>query len=145
MTGFFGIGIYYSKNNQNLGSLFRTAYSLDASYIYTIGRKYSTQASDTTKTMCQIPYYHYDNMGHFLDSVPKGSRVVGIEISEDSRPIKNYIHPKRACYLLGNEGTGIPNSLLDHCHDIVELPGKHCHNVAVAGACTLMDRVNKLN
>jgi tRNA G18 (ribose-2'-O)-methylase SpoU len=139
----FGIGIYYPKNKLNLGTLFRSAYSFGASYTYTIGRKYSTQCSDTVKSINQIPHYHYFNTDDFLDHMPKSSRLIAVELDENAKPIKNFCHPKQACYLLGSEGMGIPKTLLDQCYQIVQLPGTYCHNVSVAGSIILFDRINK--
>lgn len=143
MRGFFGIGIYHSNTQENLGTLFRTAYNFQASYTYTIGRKYKTQSSDTVKSMKSIPHYHFLTGDDFINNIPNGCRLIGVEINEESRPIKNFVHPERACYLLGNESMGIPNSLLDQCYSILELPGVNCHNVAVAGALCMFDRINK--
>ena len=143
MRGFFGIGVCHFKTEENIGTLFRTAYNFGAAYTFTIGRKYRTQASDTVKSVKSVPYYHFTTVDDFINNIPMGCRLVGVEINDESKPIKNFVHPEQSCYILGSETMGIADSLLDQCYSIVELPGKHCHNVAVAGSLTMFDRINK--
>ncbi len=42
-SGYFGIGIYQAKRFENVGVLWRGAYQLGASYIFTIGKRYRRQ------------------------------------------------------------------------------------------------------
>lgn len=50
MSGYFEIGIFHSKTEQNIGTLWRSAYQLGASGIFTIGKRYKEMSSDTYKT-----------------------------------------------------------------------------------------------
>jgi len=47
--GFFGIGIQNIKTESNIGTLWRSANILGADFIYTIGKRYKKQSSDTMK------------------------------------------------------------------------------------------------
>jgi tRNA(Leu) C34 or U34 (ribose-2'-O)-methylase TrmL len=44
---YFEIGIYHPKTRNNVGTLWRSAYQLGASGLFTIGRRYERQSSDT--------------------------------------------------------------------------------------------------
>ena len=57
-TEFFGIGIQNGKTPENLGVLWRTAQNLGASFIFTIGNRYDSQACDTKNSVKSIPYFH---------------------------------------------------------------------------------------
>ena len=48
---FFGIGIQNGKTPENLGVLWRTAQNLGASFIFTIGNRYASQACDTKNSV----------------------------------------------------------------------------------------------
>jgi len=139
--GYFGIGVYHSKNSVNIGTLWRTANIFGADYIFTIGRRYKGQASDTMKTPRLIPLYHYDTFDEFKKNLPWGCRIVAIEITPDAKHLKNFLHPKQACYVLGAEDTGIPEDILKKCNDVVQLGGEYCMNVATAGSIVIYDRV----
>jgi tRNA G18 (ribose-2'-O)-methylase SpoU len=139
--GFYGIGIYHPKTSSNVGTLWRTANILKASFIYTIGRRYKHQCSDTMKTLRHIPLYHYTDFDDCKNHLPKGCRLVAIEITPNAKMLNNYSHPQQACYLLGAEDSGIPKDVLDKCHDVIQLGGSHCMNVAVAGSIVIYHRM----
>ena len=48
--GYFGIGVFHGKNEQNIGTLWRSANIMGADFIFTIGKRYSRQCTDTMKT-----------------------------------------------------------------------------------------------
>jgi len=139
MRGHFGIGIYYPKYNVNTGTLWRSAHIMGADYIFTVNRRFTHQKSDTTKAYKHIPMYYYEDWDKFV--LPANTQLVGVETC--GRDIKGFVHPERACYLLGAEDTGIPKKILDKCSHVIKLPGKYCLNVSVAGSLVLYDRMNK--
>ncbi len=140
---FFGIGIYQPKTTHNIGTLWRTAYILGASYIFIIEGKYKHQSSDTVKTWAKIPFYRYTDFDHFYNSLPYASQLVGVEMNEKSEPITTFVHPPRAAYLLGAEDNGLPPKVIERCHHLIQLPGERSLNVAVSGSLVIYDRIQK--
>lgn len=47
--GFFGIGIFRGKVEMNHGTLWRTAYQLGASFVFSLGARFEKQSTDTMK------------------------------------------------------------------------------------------------
>ena len=142
--GYFGIGIENTKNAMNVGTLWRSANILGASFIFTIGRRYKRQSSDTLETWRHIPLFTLDSFEEFYKfALPYDCRLVGIEMEERATPIKEYKHHQRAVYLLGSEDNGLSKNAIDTCHDLIVLPGKFSLNVAVAGSLVMFDRINK--
>lgn len=142
--GYFGIGIYNGKNVSNIGTLWRSAAILGADFIFTIGKRYQKQCSDTMKTPRHIPLYHYENWDDFFKHVPYGCPVVAIELDEKSVPLEKYHHRERCIYLLGAEDSGIPKKILEKCVDKVQLLGDYCMNVSTAGSIVMYDRAVKI-
>ena len=142
--GYCGIGILRFKRDHNIGTLWRSAYILGASYIFTIGKSYKKQTSDVLKTWSKIPLFHYDTFEDFRKNLPYDCRLIGIELDERSTPLKDFEHPKRCVYLLGAEDNGLPPKVLDQCHGLIQLPGTNSLNVAVSGSLVLNDRVEKI-
>lgn len=140
---YFGIGVYKPVNQENIGSLWRTAYVFNASFIFIIDAKYKKKSTDVLKVWSRIPLFQYDSIESFLGSVPYSCKLVGIEMDNTAAPIKEYNHPSRAVYLLGSENNGLPKAVKQKCHDLIYLPGETSLNVAVAGSITLFDRINK--
>lgn len=138
---FFEIGVYNPRNSVNIGTLWRSAYQLGAAGIFTIGRPYRKQSSDTAGTLDRIPLRHYPSFEDFLDTRPVGSLLVGIEIG--GTPLGEFTHPDRAIYLLGSEDTGLPEKALAVCNHIISIEAIRSisFNVAVAGSIVMYHRL----
>lgn len=141
--GYFGIGIERSKDVFNVGTLWRSAQILGASFIFTIGRRYDRQVTDVLKSWRHVPLFHYATFATFFEALPRESRLVGIELCPQATPIATYVHHERATYLLGAEDHGLTKEALNRCHDLIVLPGEMSLNVATAGSIVMFDRIQK--
>jgi len=142
-SGYFGIGIQCAKTELNWGTLFRTAQLFGADFLFLIGRRFKRQASDTMAAHHNIPTYDFTDFEDFNTHRPIGCRLIGIEMCREAIPLYEFLHPKRACYLLGAEDHGLTREAIEHCQSIVKLPGDCSMNVAVAGSIVLYDRITK--
>lgn len=142
--GFCAIGVYQGKTEHNIGTLWRSAYILGASYIFTVEKKYKKQTSDVIKTWSRIPLFHYPTIDDLFSNIPYDCRVVGVEITPDAEELHTFAHPKRAIYLLGSENNGLPQSVLEKCHFVIRLKGNSSLNVGVTGSIILYDRACKI-
>ncbi len=143
-NGFFGIGIMNNADELNIGTLWRSAFILGASFIFTVDKRYKKQGSDVTKSWQKIPLYHYDDLNQLMGNIPYDTQIIGVEMNEKAIPLKDFKHPHRAIYLLGNEQNGLTPEQLKICHKIISLPGKaYSLNVAVAGSIVMYGRVSK--
>ena len=138
--GYFGIGIFHGKNEENIGTLWRSANILGADFIFTIGKRYSKQCTDTMNTPKHIPLWHFDNWDDMFHHVPYNCPVVAIELDDRSVPLETFVHPERCIYLLGAEDHGLPSEILDRCWATVQLLGDRCMNVSTAGSIVMYDR-----
>jgi tRNA G18 (ribose-2'-O)-methylase SpoU len=143
-NGYFGIGCLNMKTADNYGTLFRTAQIMGADFIFLIGARFKPQSSDTMKSWRHLPMFEYKDFQDFNTHRPYNCKLVGIELCKEAKPIKNYSHPKQACYLLGAEDNGLTKEAIEKCQEIVYLPGERSMNVAVAGSIILFDRINKM-
>lgn len=137
--GFFGIGVYHPKTTENIGTLWRSAHNFGADFIFTIGKRYKKQASDTTKADRHIPLFEYESFDDFKKHIPKGCRMVFIEQTEGANNVAHTNHPESAVYVLGAEDHGVPeNIMVGHQKMFIDTP--MCLNVAVAGSIVMYDR-----
>jgi len=141
--GYFGIGIEHPKTSHNVGTLWRSAMVLGASYIFTVGRRYSDQASDTVKTWKNIPLFHFSTITDLIDHLPFACPLIGVEMHAQAEEVVNFIHKDNCCYLLGAEDHGLSKEAIEKCHMIVQLPGEKSMNVASAGTVIMYDRLIK--
>jgi tRNA(Leu) C34 or U34 (ribose-2'-O)-methylase TrmL len=142
--GYCAIGVFRGKTEHNLGTLWRTAYILGASYIFTIDHRYKKQPSDVLKTWARIPLFHYRSFDDFSKNIPYDCRLVGVELTEDATDLHAFQHPRRAIYLLGAEDSGLSDEILKACQHRVRLHGNSSLNVAVSGSIVLHDRASKV-
>jgi len=142
-SGFVGIGIENGKTIPNLGTLWRSAEILGASFIFTAGRRYRKQSSDTLKSWCRLPLYDYRDFSDLYEHLPYNCQLVGIELDPRATTLASFVHPKLCVYLLGAEDNGLTREARERCHKLVQLPGEHSLNVAACGTVVLYDRVAK--
>lgn len=137
---FFGIGIQNGKTPENLGVLWRSAQNLGASFIFTIGNRYAKQACDTHHAVKSMPYYHYDTFEEFFSHLPKGVRLVGVELTDQAVDLETFHHPRRCVYLLGAEDHGLSQKAIDKSHFLVKFKSELSLNVSIAGSIVMYDR-----
>jgi tRNA G18 (ribose-2'-O)-methylase SpoU len=143
--GYFGIGIENTKTEINIGTLWRSANLFGAAFIFTIGKRYSKQHSDTMRSERHIPLYDYSDFAEFYSHLPHSCQLVGVELVANSLCLPDFEHPERAVYLLGAEDHGLSKVALERCHHIVEIPTAKPFslNVAVSGSLVMYDRYSR--
>jgi len=144
IKGYHAIGVFRGKTHHNIGTLWRSAYILGASYIFTVDGKYKKQSSDVLRTWSRIPLFTYKTFEDLLENIPFDCRLIGVEIDNRAEMLHEFEHPKRAIYLLGAEDSGLPKFVKEKCHFLIKLPGNSSLNVGVTGSIVLHDRVSKV-
>lgn len=145
-SGFFGVAVWHPKHEANIGTLWRSAMTYEATMLATVGPlRYQHQASDTTKAPRHIPLQHFADIDDLIDHLPHSCPLVGVELDDRAVPLTSFHHPRQALYLLGAEDHGLPPSVLDRCHHVVQIPTpmRWSLNLAVAGSLLMHDRVTK--
>jgi len=141
--GFFAIGIYGCKTETNVGTLWRSATLYGAAFVFTVGRRYQRQSTDTPKTPMHTPLFHFSTVDDLVEHLPWSTPLIGVELDQRSKPLSQHSNNwERCAYLLGAEDRGLPADVLDKCHSIlqIETPKPQSLNVAVAGSIVLYDR-----
>lgn len=141
--GFFGIGVENIKTKHNLGTLWRSAQAFGASFLFTVGRRYQRQGSDTTKAYREIPLFHFQTVEALVEHLPYDCPLVGVELDSQAKPLPEAGHRERLCYLLGAEDYGLSKDALWWCHHFIQIPADYVLNVAVAGSIVMYDRMVK--
>lgn len=142
MRGFFGMGVEGISKDHNLGNLVRSAHSFGAHYFFTICPSVNfkdVRVSDTADSFDHMPYYQFDSVDEF--SMPKGCRLVAVELVEDSIELPSFRHPTQAAYVLGPEMGSVSDELIEKADFTIKIPMKFCVNVGVAGAIVMYDRL----
>lgn len=143
--GYFGIVVWHPKAAVNVGTLWRSAFLNDAAFVGTIGARYLKHVADTPNTPNHLPLVHYSDIDDLIEHLPHSCPLVAVELDACAKPLPEFFHPQRACYLLGAEDHGLPQSILQRCHYLVQIPTvlDWSMNVAVAGSIVMYDRLAK--
>ena len=140
--GYFGIGAESISKPMNLGALMRTAHAFGASFTFSVSAAPSMRVaynSDTSKSASHVPYYQWDTIGEM--KLPKGCKLVGIELTDDAVELPSFHHPQAAAYVLGGEARDLSPEMQALCSHIVKIPTRFCINLALAGALVMYDRM----
>ena len=98
--GFFEIGIFHSKTPANVGTLWRSAYQLGAAGIFTVGKRYPDQASDTVKAHRHIPSREFRDFDAMLAALPSRWKWAGVRWRGSVTPSApaTYLAPRITAY-----------------------------------------------
>jgi tRNA G18 (ribose-2'-O)-methylase SpoU len=138
--GFFAIGAERMSKSLNLGNLMRSAHAFGASFTFTIGAAYSAleAIADTSRGHQHLPHYDWRQVDDI--ALPRGCKLVGVELLDEAVDLPRFLHPARAAYVLGPEKGSLSPELLARCDVTVKIPTRFCVNVAMAGAIVMYDR-----
>ncbi|MET0567554.1 MAG: RNA methyltransferase [Hyphomicrobiaceae bacterium] len=142
--GYFAIGAERSSKSLNLGNLMRSAHGFGASFTFTVGATYTAleAAADTSRGGKHLPHYNWRSVEEMM--LPRGCKLIGVELIDDAIELPSFGHPLRAAYVLGPERGALSETLLARCDYVVKIPTGFCVNVAMAGAIVMYDRVRSL-
>ena len=142
MRGYFGIGVEGLSKPMNLGNLLRTTHAFGGSFFFTVAPDMAirkVQKADTSHAAESLPTYIFDSVAEIL--LPRGCRLIGVELTEDAVALPSFHHPKCAAYVLGPERGSLSPELQARCDQVVKIPMKFCVNVGIAGALVMYDRL----
>ena len=108
MRGYFGIGVENVSKAMNAGAVMRTAHAFGANFSFFVGsplNKNEIRLSDTSNTENSLPTYYFNSVEDL--SLPKGCKLVGIELLDNAEYLPSFKHPRLAAYILGSERYGL--------------------------------------
>jgi tRNA G18 (ribose-2'-O)-methylase SpoU len=142
MRGFFGVGVEGSHKIMNAGNLLRTTHAFGGSFFFFVRPAFDRKElenSDTSRSITGMPVYQFNNATDMI--LPRGCKLVGVELTDDAIDLPMFKHPHSAAYILGPEMGSLSPEMQARCDYIVKIPMKFCINVGVAGAIVLYDRL----
>jgi tRNA G18 (ribose-2'-O)-methylase SpoU len=141
LRGYFGIGAEGISKPMNMGALMRTAHAFGASFTFSVGAAPAIRVAynaDTSKSADHVPYYQWDTVEDM--KLPRGCRLVGLELTDDAIDLPSFQHPTSAAYVLGREKGDLSKEMIARCAYVVKIPTRFCLNVSLAGALVMYDR-----
>jgi tRNA G18 (ribose-2'-O)-methylase SpoU len=111
MRGYFAIGVEGLSKALNAANLFRTAHAFGARFVFTVGATLTAREAmlDTSRTIESVPYYAWQSVDDM--QLPKGCKLVGVELLDGAAELPSFHHPRAAAYVLGAEPARLPGAL----------------------------------
>ena len=140
------------RTPENIGMSFRIAESFGVSKIFLHKSSPSVENRRVQKTarntIQQIPYEQYDDFKSLIKQLKEdGNTIIGIEITDASKPLQQYDFTKhqKIVLLLGSERNGIENTTILDATVAIPMFGQNSSmNVVHSLAITLYEVTNQL-
>ena len=146
MVKSIAIAILNLQKELNVGSIIRTANAASVDEVLIIGRK-KWNKSAATGAHHKTPVRRIKTTEEFFEYCNKnGFSIVSLEIGKESENIFDYEYPEKTMLVVGNEGSGIPDSVLSASKGLIQIPqyGEiECLNAAVSASIAIYDWVKK--
>jgi len=129
----------------NIGALFRSCDCFAVEKLILSGYTATPPRREIAKTALGadewIPWEHCTDPKDVILSLSKdGWRIVGLEQSERSIALEDYLPQEKTCLIVGHEVLGVSEEILKLCDDVVHIPmlgKKKSLNVSVAAGIAL--------
>lgn len=143
------------RSMYNVGSIFRTSDSALLKKVYLCGFTPAPPRAEISKTALgatdTVPWAYYKNAAEAIENIKSnGEKVIALELTDKKRLYTSLEKDDFPCTIvLGNEISGIDDSILKLCDDAIEIPMygvKHSLNVSVAAGIAIYEavRISKL-
>jgi tRNA (guanosine-2'-O-)-methyltransferase len=135
------------QNPYNVGSILRTAAAYRVETVWLCGATPPPSVAGVRKTALGTDrFLEIERIDKPVDAIAaardKGFRIIGVELTDDARPLHETTTGDAVCLVIGNEDHGISAVALRACDEIAYLPqlGKvGSLNVAAAAALAIYE------
>ena len=142
------VAMHNVSGNLNLGSIIRTANFLGFQEVLYYGRrKWDKRGAVGTYNYTQLTYF--DSEEGFLNTISERKyNLVALENNVNyTSPLHSFIWPDNPCIIVGEEETGLTESLLEQAYACVEIPARgsvRSLNVSAAAGMAMYDMSVKI-
>ena len=143
------------RSLHNVGSVLRTADAFRIEAVYMCGITATPPSAEIHKTALgaedSVNWQYFEDTMQAVDKLKnEGYTVLAVEQVEGSLKLGNFAFEpqKKYALIMGNEGKGVRQDVVDACHQALEIPQygtKHSMNVSVTAGIVMweVERVNK--
>ncbi|MBQ0045496.1 MAG: RNA methyltransferase [Mycoplasma sp.] len=121
------IAVYNLQNPHNLGAVIRSCLGFNIKGIYLIGNCCDLYHPETIRSsmgyVFKMPIEKFNSFDYFLQYV-KSNNINLLAMANNDRAVDifNYKQKKNNCFMIGNEGWGLPDNILNKCSTIIKIP-----------------------
>lgn len=121
------LALYNLQNPHNLGAIIRSSLAFGIKGIYLIGSTCDLYHPETIRSSMgycfAIPTIRFNSFDYFLANVKKNNMVLlATALSDNSINLFDYHNKTNNCFIIGNEGQGLPENVLTQCDKTIKIP-----------------------
>lgn len=141
------------RSGWNTGSFFRTADSLGVEHIFLSGFTPFPPHKEISKTAIGadefVPWTYFSSNKQAVSELQKKNiNIYALELTENAKEITEMSFEFPMCLVMGNEITGVSESILKIVKDVVYIPmqgKKQSMNVSIAGSIAMWEMMKSCN
>lgn len=117
----FHVAIENFQHDFNIGTIVRNANAFLAHTVHIVGkRRWNKRGAMVTDRYQHIEYHA--SVDDFVQWAASSSvPIIGIDVREDSFPLESYDLPPRCVLVLGQEGPGMSEQMVNSCVDVLHI------------------------
>ena len=142
----FAVAVMHFQKDFNVANIIRTANTAAVKELIIVGRKRWVK-SPSTGAQYFTKIHHFSTIDKFLEFVKFNNyNIVSVEINRDSENIFLCEYPSNTLLVIGGEGQGVPEKILENSKKILSIPqyGQiECLNAATAAGVAIYDWIRK--
>jgi len=121
------IAVYNLQNPNNLGAVIRSCLGFNIKGIFLLGNCCDLYHPEAIRSsmgyVFKMPVEKFNNFDYFLAYAKQNNlKLLAMDNSDKAINIYQYNNKKGNCFIIGNEGNGLPNEVLAKCSTIIKIP-----------------------
>ncbi len=121
------IALYDLQNPHNLGAVIRSCLGFNIKGIFLVGNCCDIYHPEVIRSsmgyVFKMQVEKFNSFDYFLQFI-KTNKINLLAMANNDRAIDifNYHQKTNNCFMIGNEGQGLPNNVLNQCSTIIKIP-----------------------
>lgn len=121
------IALYDLQNPHNLGAVIRSCLGFNIKGVFLVGKCCDLYHPEAIRSsmgyVFKIQTERFNNFDYFLQYIKTNNiNLLAMANNENAIDIFNYKNNKNNCFMIGNEGQGLPDNVLNKCSTIIKIP-----------------------
>lgn len=121
------LALYDLQNPHNLGAVIRSCLGFNIKGVFLVGNCCDLYHPEVIRSsmgyVFKIQIEKFNNFDYFLQYIKSNKiNLLAMANNENAIDIFNYKNKKNNCFMIGNEGQGLPSNILNKCSTIIKIP-----------------------
>lgn len=136
-------GVVDLQNPNNLGAIIRSIFAFSIGGLFLIGNCVDVFHPEVIRAsmgyVFQMPIMLFKDFCSFLKFAKNNKiNLLALANKNNATPLSKYKIKTNNCFLLGNEGNGLKNNIIQHCHQTLKIEIKNVESLNVIAVASII-------